>query len=337
MTRKAKYLFFLVIPFSAYISILGSGAWTFTCVLVAFGILPLLELVLKPNPFNYDTDTEESLRRNKLFDLWLILNVPLQFGAIALFLIEITNQQIDWWEITGKISALGIMCGVNGINVAHELGHRTSKFYQFLAQLLLMSSLYMHFFIEHNRGHHLHVSTPQDPSSARYKEPLYLFWVRSVFQTIRSAWRIDPKQMATFQVVQFIWVLCILALAGRFATMAYVASAILGFLLLESVNYIEHYGLSRKKLSETRYEKAKPEHSWNSDHPLGRLVLFELSRHSDHHFQPQRPYQVLRHHDASPQLPTGYPGMILLATIPPLFFSIMDNQMKKFDVLPQSN
>ncbi|MCE2495066.1 MAG: alkane 1-monooxygenase [Flavobacteriales bacterium] len=334
---KAKYLFFLVIPFSAYLSLFGSGVATYYCVLVAFGVLPIIELLLPPDPFNWDESTMMNRRKDLLFDLWLYLNLPLQFGAVLVFLTQIDDPTLHWWEVLGKITALGIMCGVNGINVAHELGHRREKHHQVMAQALLMTSLYMHFFIEHNRGHHLHVSTPQDPSSARYRESLYAFWIRSTTQTVSSARRLDPKQMVVFQVIQIAWVLLILALAGRFATLAYLGAAVLGFLLLESVNYIEHYGLSRKMVSPDRYEKAKPEHSWNSDHPLGRLILFELSRHSDHHYQPQHPYQILRHHDHSPQLPTGYPGMILLATIPPLYFSIMDAQMKKYDLLPKTS
>ena len=95
-------------------------------------------------------------------------------------------------------------------------------------------------------------------------------------------------------------------------------------MLLESVNYIEHYGLTRKRVNDNRYEQVAPEHSWNSDHMLGRVVLFELSRHSDHHANPERSYQDLRTLETSKQLPFGYPAMIVLALFPAKWFQVMN-------------
>jgi alkane 1-monooxygenase len=212
-----------------------------------------------------------------------------------------------------------------------------------MAKALLLTSLYMHFYIEHNKGHHKHVSTPEDPSSARKWEPIYLFYFRTISKGYLSAWKIAAEeqakkgkpfvhfsnQMLIFQLLQVVFLVLLLNFFGGMATLLFLAAAGTGILLLETVNYIEHYGLQRKK-TESGYERAMPEHSWNSSHILGRLMLFELSRHSDHHYLASRKYQVLRHHDEAPQMPTGYPGMMLLSFIPPLWFSIMHKRMNKF-------
>ena len=327
--QVARYSFFLVIPISVFASLYGKDWFSFTALLTAFGLLPFLELFLTADKNNLDPSIEQIYRSTRLFDFWLYLNIPIVFYALFVYLNLVHTGALSMVELTGKTLALGILFGVNGINVAHELGHRKEAYHQWMAQVLLLSSLYTHFFIEHNRGHHLNVSTPEDPSSARYRETIYHFWWRSVTQTYFSAWRLDWKHMVILQLFQLSWVFFLFYLF-QLDALFYLAAAMIGFLLLESVNYIEHYGLTRNKVSDTRYEKAKPQHSWNSNHPMGRLVLFELSRHSDHHYQPQRPYQILRHHDESPQMPTGYPGMILLALIPTLFFNVMDEQMSKF-------
>jgi alkane 1-monooxygenase len=201
----------------------------------------------------------------------------------------------------------------------------------------------MHFYIEHNKGHHKNVSTKEDPSSARKWEPIYLFYFRTVIFGFFSAWKIaadDQKrkgkpamhfsnQMIQFQLLQILFIAAIYFFFGKDITLSFMASACIGFLLLETVNYIEHYGLQRKKTAEG-YERAMPEHSWNSSHILGRLMLFELSRHSDHHYLASRKYQVLRHHEDAPQMPTGYPGMMILSLIPPLWFSVMHKRMERF-------
>ena len=237
---------------------------------------------------------------------------------------------------------MGLLCGVFGINVGHELGHRVNRAEQTLAKILLLSSLYMHFSIEHNKGHHKRVATPEDPSSARYGEWIYGFYFRTLIFGYLSAWQIAnaeqkkknkpaisiSNEMVLFHLIEIALVLIILLFFGWLITLYFLTSAIIGILLLETVNYIEHYGLQRKTTGDGKYERAMPEHSWNSDHVIGRLFLFELSRHSDHHYLASRKYQVLRHHDLSPQMPTGYPGMMLLALIPPAWFLIMNKRVK---------
>jgi alkane 1-monooxygenase len=223
---------------------------------------------------------------------------------------------------------MGICCGVLGINAAHELGHRKSRSERILSRLLLMTSLYWQFYVEHNRGHHKHVATPEDSESARVNESLPRFWVRALWLAIRNAWRIDPGEMARGMGLQGALLAGVQVGFGTPVTLAFIASALIGALLLQSVNYIEHYGLSRKRSESGGYEKVQPWHSWNSSHPLSRSVLFELSRHSDHHANVTRKYQLLRHFEEAPQMPTGYPGMILLALVPPLWFRVMNPRVQ---------
>jgi alkane 1-monooxygenase len=221
------------------------------------------------------------------------------------------------------------------------LGHRVKKGEQFLAKALLLTSLYMHFFIEHNKGHHKRVATPDDPSSARLGEPVYFFYFRSILLSYLSAWHIAAKdvqkkgggllqnEMLQFQAIQIAFVLLIYFVFGGWTTVLFILAAAQGILLLETVNYIEHYGLQRKAIADGKYERALPAHSWNSNHVIGRVMLFELSRHSDHHYMASRKYQVLRHHDDSPQMPTGYPGMMLLSLVPPIWFYVMNKKVKQ--------
>jgi len=238
---------------------------------------------------------------------------------------------------------MGILCGVFGINVAHELGHRVTTNEKIMAKLLLLTSLYMHFYIEHNKGHHKRVATHDDPASARYGESIFQFYVRSIIGSYISAWEISNRELKKkgkhwfhlqneillFHVVQLAFLLLIFLLFGGATTLAFIGAAIVGICLLEAVNYIEHYGLSRKEIAPGKFERPLPAHSWNSNHPIGRIMLFELSRHSDHHYLASRKYQVLRHHEDAPQMPTGYPGMMVLAHVPPLWFYVMHKKINK--------
>jgi alkane 1-monooxygenase len=236
---------------------------------------------------------------------------------------------------------VGILLGVCGINVAHELGHRENSFDRWMARLLLIPVLYSHFTLEHNYGHHLKVATPEDPATARKNEPVYLFYYRSIVQGYRNAWKIGnvmreaagrPKWMNEVLVghmAQFVLLAFVVALAGWISLLVYLGAALVGILALETVNYIEHYGLARKRLESGRYEPMSERFSWNSNHELGRILLFELVRHSDHHHQSTRKYQTLRHLDESPQLPFGYPMSMLLSLVPPLWFRIMNPRVDR--------
>ena len=340
--RFIKYFLALTVPFLAYFSFNGTGIITYAPMIEAFLVIPLLELFFKPNSNNLNEAEEEMAKEDKSYDIVLYLLVPIIFFLLWEFLLSM-RENISLFDKIGRILSMGLICGGFGINVAHELGHRNNKFEQFLSKTLLLSSLYMHFFIEHNRGHHKRVSTMEDPSSARYGENIFSFWLRSVFSGYVSAWNIEFKrlkrinkykfsiqnEMLRFQIIQLFFVFIIYSLFGFNITFYYLCSATMGFLLLETVNYIEHYGLQRKINSNGKYERVQPFHSWNSNHPIGRIMLFELSRHSDHHYNSYRKYQVLKNHNNSPEMPTGYPGMMILSLIPPLWFFVMNKRIKK--------
>ncbi|MBK9287726.1 MAG: alkane 1-monooxygenase [Flavobacteriales bacterium] len=216
--------------------------------------------------------------------------------------------------------------------------HRRLRWERDLARTLLLSSLYMHFIIEHNRGHHARVATPDDPASARQNEPLYAFWFRSVVFSFLSAWWIEidrlrkdgrspfglGNEMIRFLAIEATLVAGIALLFGSTALWCFMGAATIGVLLLETVNYIEHYGLRRRLSESGNYQRVQHVHSWNSDLLPGRLMLFELTRHSDHHYKASKKYQVLRSLDMGPQLPTGYPGMMLLSLVPPLWFKVVN-------------
>ncbi|MEY2649153.1 MAG: hypothetical protein RL282_1866 [Bacteroidota bacterium] len=342
-TRHLKFL----LPFSlfvlAYLAFTQRGWLIASPVIYAFGFIPLLELLIPLSKDNMTEAEEKIAKDDRIYDWWLYIIVPLQYAALVFFLFSLQEEGLTTWEKWGRIVAMGLLCGAFGINVGHELGHRRFLNERNLAKALLLTSLYMHFYIEHNKGHHKNVSTKEDPSSARKWEPIYLFYFRTVIFGFFSAWKIaadDQKrkgnpilhfsnQMIQFQLLQILFIAAIYFFFGKDITLSFMASACIGFLLLETVNYIEHYGLQRKKTAEG-YERAMPEHSWNSSHILGRLMLFELSRHSDHHYLASRKYQVLRHHEDAPQMPTGYPGMMILSLIPPLWFSVMHKRMERF-------
>jgi alkane 1-monooxygenase len=341
--RWFKFLSPFLVFVMAWLAFTETGWLTFLPALYAFIGIPLMELALKPDEKNLSAAEEEMAKSDKKYDWILYAIVPLQYAFLFLFLLSFSKPGLQTTDIIGRILSMGLLCGVFGINVAHELGHRVNRFEQLLAKALLLTSQYIHFFIEHNKGHHKHVATPVDPSSARLNESIFMFYPRTLIFSYISAWKIANKEltkkglpafhwkneMLQAQLLQIGFLLLIYVIFGWKILLYYSGAAFIGMLLLECVNYIEHYGLSRKVSERGTYERAMPEHSWNSNHPIGRLMLFELSRHSDHHYLASRKYQILRHHENAPQMPTGYPGMMVLAHFPPLWFRIMSNQMVK--------
>jgi alkane 1-monooxygenase len=343
--RDFKYLIAYIAPFSAIFAVYMGGFWSFSAFYVAFVAIPLLEFLLRGNTENIASE-DETVRENRVFfNAMLYFNLPLLYFIIFIFLQKVANGNLATYEIAGMTLSVGIICGALGINVAHELGHRETQHEQLMSKIMLMSSHYMHFFIEHNRGHHKNVSTDEDPASSRLGENVYAFFLRSVTGSYIDAWRLENdrlrkanknvfsvyNEMIWYQIIQAAYIVSIYLYFGSLAVFCAIMAGIIGFLLLELINYIEHYGLRRNKNESGRYEKVMPYHSWNSNHELGRIFLYELTRHSDHHYKATRKYQILRHFDESPQLPLGYPGSMLLALVPPLWFSLMDKEVAKFN------
>ncbi len=342
MFKYIKYLNPLVLYALAILSFTNTGLWCWLPMIFSWVFIPSVELFLNPNTKNMTTAEEEFAKADKAYDYLLYLVVFLQMPTLFFFLYSFGEADLRTVDIVGRVATMGMLCGTFGINVAHELGHRNNKFEQTLAKILLLSSLYMHFFIEHNKGHHKNVATPNDPSSARYNEWIYFFYFRTIVYSYLSAWHIAGaettkkgkavfsiyNEMIQMQLIQIAFVAIIYFAFGPWVMLYFLAAAFMGILLLETVNYIEHYGLQRKSTGDNKFERALPQHSWNSNHPIGRMMLFELSRHSDHHYLASRKYQILQHHEDAPQLPTGYPGSMLLSLVPPLWFTIMNKKIK---------
>ena len=339
--KDLKYLMSYSIALMAFIGISLGGFYNYLAVVFTFIFIPILETIVKKSDEEYTEEEKKSRLLDPFFDLLLYLNIPIVFG-IFFFSLDKLAFTSSLSDIIGIILSASIVMATNGINVGHELGHRKSIIARTCAKLLYLPCQYMHFYIEHNFGHHINVATPEDPATARYKQTLYSFWITSVVRTYVSAWEIQLKllkvskrnffsiknDMFCYTLFQTTFLAFVYYNFGLYLTLLSILMSVISFLFLETINYVEHYGLLRKKEPSGRYERVKPHHSWNSNHTIGRIVLYELTRHSDHHFKSSKKYQVLESLDDCPHLPYGYPTSILLSFIPPLWFSIMNPLVK---------
>lgn len=304
------------------------GAWTFLPVALIFVVLPILDEAV-------GSDTGPSPGARWFADAPLYLWALVQIGVLGFALHE-TALGLTRLEFAGLALSLGVMNGAGGITVAHELMHRASRRPRAVAEALMTSVSYTHFCIEHVHGHHRNVATPVDPASARLGETLFAFWRRSIVGGVRSAWRIESERVGRRELGLFgdrrlrhpvLLGLAYGAIGASFgarglALFALQSAVAIG--LLETVNYLEHYGLSRRETANGGFEPVLPRHSWNTSRALTNAYLFNLGRHSDHHATASRPYETLRHFDDVPQLPAGYSAMMLLALVPPLWFRVMN-------------
>ena len=335
--KDLKYLMSYSIALMAFIGISLGGFYNYLAVVFTFIFIPILEIIVKKSNEEYTEEEKKNRLLDPFFDLLLYLNIPIVFGIFFFSLDKLTfTSSVS--DIIGIILSASIVMATNGINVGHELGHRKSIIARTCSKLLYLPCQYMHFYIEHNFGHHINVATPEDPATARYKQTLYSFWITSVVRTYVSAWEIQLKllkvskrnffsiknDMVFYTFFQITFLAFVYYNFGLYLTLLSILMSIISFLFLETINYVEHYGLLRKKEPSGRYERVKPHHSWNSNHTIGRIVLYELTRHSDHHFKSSKKYQVLESLENCPHLPYGYPTSILLSLIPPIWFTIMN-------------
>ena len=336
--KDLKYLAAYTIPLATALSIYSRGWLTFSTVIFAFIIIPVTEILVGKDKKNLKMEEAEKKRHNSLFDLMLYLNLPIVFGLLYWALIKVSTENYYIFEMIGVCFSTGILLATNAINVAHELGHRKSNIERVFSKTLYMPCLYMHFYIEHNYGHHLKVATPEDGATAKYNQNVYSFWISSIVKQYFDAWRKQKEllkncesgfysvknDMIWYLVIQSAYLTGVYALFDFKGLLFAVAVGVISFLFLETINYIEHYGLRRFKTASGRYERIREVHSWNSNHSIGRIVLYELTRHSDHHFKSSKKYQTLNYFEQSPQLPYGYPLSILLSLIPPLWFKTIN-------------
>ncbi len=353
--RKIGFFSAFTVPALVFTGYYGGGAWNLLSIGFVFLLVPLVDIAMGLDTTNVSDQIKPVVSKEFYYRFVTYIWVFVQFGMFAWACIVFSTRglitPLEWGAFT---LGFALVTGGIGITVAHELGHKKSKLEQFYSQALLMTVCYMHFFIEHNRGHHIHVATPEDPATARKHQNFYAFWFQTTFGSWTHAWGIEKgslqrrgltvwsphNKMLLYTILPFVfcstltWITS--QLAGRVVwefPLFFLAQSLLAFSLLELVNYIEHYGITRRALAPNQYERINPMHSWNASHLLSNFFLFQLQRHSDHHYNASKRYQVLDHYDESPQLPFGYPTMILVALLPPLWFRMMNIRLEAWEKL----
>ena len=326
----------------------GWGVWFWIGPIVILVIVPAIDLLTGLDRSNPPDDVIEALEKDRYYRWITYLFLPVQYAGFVATCWLIARGDLATVDKVGLAISIGCIGGI-GINTAHELGHKKESHERWLSKIALAQSFYGHFYIEHNRGHHVRVATPEDPASARIGENFYQFWPRTVIGSLRSAWRLEKRRYARRDKHPFrigndvlnawlmsaaLWAVMLVWLGVELLPYLLI-QAVVGFTLLELVNYMEHYGMLRQKVGDgkhRRYERVDPSHSWNSNNIATNVLLYHLQRHSDHHANPTRRYQALRDYQESPVLPTGYAGMIVLAIVPPVWRRVMDPRvMRHFD------
>jgi len=339
------WLLGLIVPLLTFVAIYAAHATGLTLFwwngpIVVFGVIPIVDVTIGRDRSNPPDEALAALEQDRYYRWATYLYLPLQYAGLVLACREWAGGTLAWYESLGLAVTVGCVGGI-AIATAHELGHKREVVERRLAQVALAQTAYGHFTVEHNRGHHVRVATLEDPASSRLGEGFWMFLPRTVIGSMRSAWRLERKRLRRLRrplvslsndIIQA-WLMTIGLLAALLIAFGpaiwpwLVIQAVFGFGLLEVVNYVEHYGLRRQRMPDGRYERVRPEHSWNSDSLATNVLLYHLQRHSDHHANPVRRYQALRSMDSAPELPAGYAAMILLAWVPPLWSAVMDRRV----------
>jgi alkane 1-monooxygenase len=314
--------------------------WTVFPMLYTFVLVPLIDAIMGEDTHNPPEEVVPLMSRDNYYRVLLYVAIVLLFIDFFVVAWFIATQALPWWSYllltlgTGFASSGAILLG-------HELGHKSNRVDRIAAQVVNGLVGYGHFCIEHNRGHHVNVATPEDCVSARMGESIYRFMLREIPGSLRRGVMLECERLEKLgkgfwspqNEVLASWLLTIAMAIGLIATFGWVLAPFIvihhfyAWYGLTQANYVEHYGLLREKLSNGRYELPEPRHSWNTNHIYSNLISFHLQRHSDHHANALRPYQALRNFSDLPQLPSGYPGSFGLAAIPPLWFKVMDPKL----------
>ncbi|MFT4263184.1 MAG: fatty acid desaturase [Nocardioides sp.] len=347
---KKRYLWLigLVVPSLVFVALAGGeltgwSAFYWTGPIILFVVVPLLDLVIGRDGSNPPDDVIEALENDRYYRYITFAFLPIQYAGFLTSMYVIARGDLGTLDKIGLACTIGVVGGI-GINTAHELGHKKESHERWLSKIALAQSFYGHFYLEHNRGHHVRVATPEDPASSRLGENFYRFWPRTVGGSLKSAWHLEKRRYERKDTHPFhlgndvinAWLMSIALWGGvvlwlGVGVLPYLLiQGVFGFSLLEVVNFMEHYGMLRQKVGNgdrQRYERVDPSHSWNSNNIATNVLLYHLQRHSDHHANPTRRYQALRDYKESPVLPTGYAGMIVVSLFPPLFRKLMDQRV----------
>jgi alkane 1-monooxygenase len=338
--RHTGFLAAYTMTASVFIANHTGGVIPFLTPVIAFMLIPIFDVIAGADEWNAAPEDEPVLENKLVYRLLLWTWAPVQVALILYSAWGFSTQGRGPVLLISSVLASGITAGGFGITIAHELGHRSNPMDRWAARILLACVCYLHFTVEHNRGHHIHVATPRDPATARFGESFWRFFLRTVPQQYASAWRLENERVRKRhgralhprnRMIAFSFVPPAIASAlylwlGPMGVLFFFAQSVVAFGLLEVVNYIEHYGLRRRETEPGVYERVQPHHSWNASFLFSNWLLFGLQRHADHHANAGRRYQILRHIPGGPQLPAGYPTMIPIPLVPPLWRAIMDKR-----------
>lgn len=343
-TDKKRYLWLLGIvvmglPLYGYGLYLSTRLSLFFWItpLIVYTLIPLFDRLIGEDESNPPDSSMAALAQEKYYRYVVYAAIPAQYLSFICGTYLAVRGDLVWYQWLGLLVSVGMTSGL-AINVGHELGHQTSKLERWLAKIALAPVMYGHFYVEHNRGHHVRVATPEDPATSRFGESFYEFLPRCVVGSIKSAWEIEKQRLekqgkSVWSVENDnlqAWAITVALFAAMTAWLGWwalpfmIVQGAYGGALLEVVNYLEHYGLRRQKKADGSYERCQPHHSWNSNHTATNIFLYHLQRHSDHHANPTHSFQTLRNFDGVPRLPSGYAGMIMVAYVPWLWFRLMD-------------
>ena len=322
------------------------GGWTLLILpVVTWFLFSLLDAVVGLDLNNADLEaTDDDMFWYRMVTLvWVPLQALTVFGL--LWYVPRTTH-LSGWEMIGLFFGVGVITGTVGINYSHELMHQRNRLERWWADILLAMVLYSHFRSEHLLVHHRYVGTPRDPVTARYNEGFHRYFPRVLKQCYKSAFQAEAQMLARknqpwsnlsnpffkYWALQGSFLLLALILGGWVGVGLFLYQAFVAIWQLELVNYIEHYGLTRKHLGDGKYEHVQPKHSWNSAHRASNWLLINLQRHSDHHYKPDRRFPVLQTYgsDEAPQLPFGYPMMTMAAMVPPLWRRVMNPKVRQW-------
>jgi len=346
--RDPKRYWYLLSIFWPLVPVIGiwaalSTGWGIlygTTLILWYGIVTGLDILLGKDEANPPDSAMTGLEADGYYRFLAYLTVPVHYVTLVVCAWAVATVPMAWWEVLLLALSVGVANGL-AINTGHEIGHKPASLDRWMAKIVLAVVGYGHFLLEHNRGHHRDVATPEDPASARFGENIYTFAMREIPGGLKRAWnneveRLRRRGKSVWSLENEVLQPALITAASYGALIAWLGPVIIPFLGLQmafgwwqltSANFIEHYGLLRQKGPDGRYERCRPEHSWNANDIFSNLILFHLQRHSDHHANPVRSYQCLRSFESLPTLPAGYPGMFFLSYFPPLWRAVMDKRV----------
>ena len=333
-----KYILAFISPLLTVVGILYGNIFAYFNVIFIFLIVSFLDFILPVNNNSF-----HSIRYTKIHDYLLYINIPILYYIVYAFLVNVEFANFQAIEKIGIILSLGITFSITGMAVAHELGHRKNRVDIFLAHILQIPTLSMHFYLEHNRGHHKNVGTDLDPASAKKGVTIYEFLPNAIFGCYVNSWKLESQRLSKVKKKWFSFnnqmIINSITILLYLVSLCYVFSIntvilllfsnVIGFIVIDAVNYVEHYGLRRNLTPSGLFERIDDQHSWNSNKTFSRLILFEVPKHSNHHHNTNKKYPNLSYSKETPSLPYGMTTMLLIAFIPNKWFSIMDRKLEE--------